>query len=150
MPQWLDRVIVHLVFSTKNRGPCLSPAVRAALHGHLAEVVRGAGCTCFRVGGVADHVHVAIGLGRTTTIARVVQDLKTSSSVWLKAKSGDLSDFAWQRGYGAFSVGPGALDALTAYIDGQDRHHSARTFEEEYRALLAKYGVAYDERYVWD
>jgi putative transposase len=150
MPQSLTHVIVHVVFSTKDRTPCIDATVRPALHACLAEVTRTTGCTCFRVGGVADHVHLAVGLARTATIAGVVQELKTSSSMWLKTQSNGLRDFAWQRGYGAFSVGPDDLDALIAYIDGQERHHRGRTFEEEYRAFLAKYGVEYDERYVWD
>jgi len=84
------------------------------------------------------------------TIANLVEELKTSSSKWLKAQSSDSGGFAWQRGYGVFSVGPGDLDALLAYIDHQEEHHRTRTFQDEYRMFLTKYGVAFDERYVWD
>jgi REP element-mobilizing transposase RayT len=99
---------------------------------------------------VADHVHLAVRLSRTVTIAALVEELKTSSSKWLKTQSPELGGFAWQRGYGAFSIGPTDLDALLAYIDDQEEHHRTKTFQDEYRAFLTKHGVAYDERYVWD
>jgi REP element-mobilizing transposase RayT len=150
MPQSLSRVIVHLVFSTKDRRPFLGADVRGPLHAYLATVVRTSGCDCFRVGGVADHVHLAVGLTRTISVADLVQELKTSSSGWLKTQSTDLRGFAWQRGYGAFSVGPGDLDAVIDYIDRQEEHHRAKSFEMEYLAFLEKYGIEHDERYVWD
>ncbi len=150
MPQSLSFLLVHLVFSTKNRAPVLDAGTRPALHAYLASVTRNDGCDCYRVGGVADHVHLAVRLARTITTAALVEDIKTSSSKWLKTQSPALAAFSWQRGYGAFSVGPADLDALTHYIDNQEEHHRTRTFQEEYRAFLAKYGIEYDERYVWD
>jgi putative transposase len=150
MPQSLAHIVVHLVFSTKERQPMLAPAVRPSLHAYLATVSRNAGCECYRVGGVADHVHLALVLSRTLTIAAMVEELKTSSSKWLKAQSPALAAFAWQRGYGVFSVGAADLAALVAYIDGQEEHHRTRSFQEEYRAFLTQHNVTYDERYVWD
>ncbi len=150
MPQSLSLVIVHVVFSTKDRLPRFDPPLRPHLHAYLAEVARNAGCEAYRVGGVADHVHLAIRLSRTLTIADLVETLKTSSSKWLKTQSAGLSDFFWQRGYGCFSVAPADLMALTTYIDNQEEHHRTRTFQDEYRAFLNKYGVTYDEAYVWD
>ena len=150
MPQSLALVIVHVVFSTKNRQPVLGASVRPSLHAYLATVARNMGCECYRVGGVSDHVHLAVRLPRTLTVAGVVEELKTSSSKWLKTQSTSLAEFAWQRGYGAFSVSPSDLDALQSYIDSQEEHHRARTFQEEYRALLTRSAVQFDERYVWD
>jgi REP element-mobilizing transposase RayT len=150
MPQSLANVLIHLVFSTKDRRPVLGDVVRPGLHAFLAGVARTAGCECFRVGGIEDHVHLAIRLSRTVSIAALVEDLKTSSSKWLKTRSSDLGGFSWQRGYGVFSVGPKDLDALLAYIDGQAEHHRIRTFQDEYRGLLRRGGVDFDERYVWD
>lgn len=150
MPQSLSHVILHLIFSTKDRHAWLGPDLRPALHAYLATVARNSGCECHRVGGVADHVHLALRFSRTLTIAALVEGLKTSSSKWLKTQSSDLGSFAWQRGYGVFSVGPSDLNALMNYIDHQEEHHRTRTFQEEYRAFLTKYGVAYDERYAWD
>jgi len=150
MPQSLDNVLLHIVFSTKDRTPCLGNSVRPALHAYIATVARNAGCECPRVGGVSDHVHLAIQFSRTTTIASLVEELKTSSSKWLKTEFSQLTGFAWQRGYGVFSVGPADLAALLTYIDEQEEHHRTRTFQEEYRAFLKKHRIFHDERYVWD
>jgi REP element-mobilizing transposase RayT len=148
MPQSLSLVIIHGIFSTKNHRPYLDPKMRPELHAYLATVARNAGCEAYRVGGVADHVHLATRLSRTITIADLVETLKTSSSKWLKTQSSDLADFSWQRGYGCFSVGPSDLDALRAYIDDQENHHQKRTFQDEFRMFLKKYGVEYNEAYV--
>ncbi len=150
MPQSLSFLLIHVIFSTKDRAPLLSSAIRPLLHAYLATVARNADCECYRVGGVADHVHLAIRQSRTITVAKLVEELKTSSSKWLKTQSPDLTGFSWQRGYGAFSVGPANLDDLRLYIDNQAEHHRTRTFQEEYRNFLTKYGIEYDERYVWD
>ena len=140
MPQSLSLVIVHFIFSTKDRLPCLGTAVRTALHAYLATVARNGGCECYRAGGVADHVHLAVRLSRTMSIAEFVESVKTSSSKWLKTQEPGLHAFAWQRGYGSFSVGPRDLNAVIAYIDDQENHHRTRTFQEEYRAFLETYG----------
>ena len=150
MPQSLSLVVIHVIFSTKERRAFLDAGTRPKLHAYLATVARTAGCECYRAGGVADHVHLAIRLARTLTIAGLVEDLKTSSSKWLKTQSPDLAIFSWQRGYGCFSVGPTDLDSLCAYIDHQEEHHRTRTFQDEFRMFLKKYGVEYDEAYVWD
>lgn len=150
MAQSLSLVIVHIIFSTKGRFPCLDPSTRPHLHAYLATVARNSRCEGYRVGGTGDHVHLAVRLSRTTAIAGLVEELKTSSSKWLKRQRPELGRFAWQRGYGAFSVGRDELEAVVAYIDGQEEHHKVRTFQEEYLEFLKKYGVEYDERYVWD
>ena len=150
MPQSLSYLLTHIVFSTKDRAPVLDVTVRPALHAYLATVARNVDCECFRVGGVSDHVHLAVRLSRTITMAQLIEELKTSSSKWLKTQSPALAAFGWQRGYGAFSVGPSDLNALLHYIDTQEEHHKTRTFQDEYRAFLKKYGIEYDERYVWD
>jgi putative transposase len=100
-------------------------------------------------GGVADHVHLAIRISRTITIADLVEEFKTSSSKWLKTQSPALKGFSWQGGYGAFSVGPASLEAWKRYIDTQEEHHRTRIFQHEYRKVLEQHGVDYDERYVW-
>jgi putative transposase len=150
MAQSLSLVLVHIIYSTKDRFPCLDPSTRPHLHAYLATVARNAKCEGYRVGGTADHVHLAVRLSRTTAIAGLVEELKTSSSKWLKMQRPELRRFAWQRGYRAFSVGPDELQALVTYVDNQLEHHRIRTFQDEYLALLKKYGVPYDERYVWD
>ena len=150
MPQSLSLVIIHLIFSTKDRQPWLDDSTRPKLHAYLATVARDADCECYRAGGVADHVHLAIRLSRTVTIADLVEQLKVGSSKWVKTQSPALAAFAWQRGYACFSIGPTDLPALETYIDGQWEHHRRKTFQEEFRMFLKKYGVKYDEAYVWD
>jgi len=95
-----------------------------------------------------DHVHLAVRLHSTMSLADLIETLKTASSKWLKTQG--IPTFAWQRGYGAFSVGPADADALIAYIDQQEMHHCKTDFQAEMRAFLEKYHVAFDERYVWD
>jgi REP element-mobilizing transposase RayT len=150
MPQSLSYILTHIIFSTKDRAPLLDATVRPNLHAYLATVARNVDCECYRVGGVADHVHLAVRLSRTITMAKLIEELKTSSSKWLITQSPGLKDFAWQRGYGVFSVGPNDLNALINYIETQEEHHRTRTFQDEYRDFLTEYGIAYDERYVWD
>ena len=150
MPQSLSNILLHLIFSTKNRNPWLEKAIREKTHAFLAGTVRQCDCEAYRVGGVADHVHLAVRLSRTLSVADLVKEIKTASSKWLKTQDASLSDFAWQQGYGIFSVGMSQRDTLLHYIDTQEEHHRTRTFQDEYRTFLKKYGIEYDERYVWD
>jgi REP element-mobilizing transposase RayT len=150
VPQSLSYLLIHVIFSTKDREPLISDAIRPRLHAYLATVARNSDCECFCVGGVADHVHLAIRLPRTLTAADLMEELKTSSSKWLKTQSPLLRTFSWQRGYAAFSVGPSDLEPLRQYIQTQEEHHRKQSFQDEYRAFLKKYGVEFDERYVWD
>jgi putative transposase len=150
MPQSLSKVFIQIVFSTKNREPWLDTALRPSLHSYLATVVRDLDAEAFRVGGTADHVHIAATLPRTLSQADMVQQIKTSATHWLKRQHKSLAAFAWQRGYGVFSISKSQLSALTRYVDNQEEHHRKRTFQDEYRTILKRYGVEYDERYVWD
>lgn len=117
------------------------------MHAYLASVLNG---TCVRIGGVDDHVHIALFLAKTETVSRVVERLKVSSSKWIKTKGPEFAKFSWQRGYAAFSVGLSDRAALVRYIDGQATHHKRRDFQAEMRVMFAKYGVAFDEKFVWD
>jgi putative transposase len=150
MSQSLSMVIIHIIFSTKDRFPCLDPITRQNLFAYLSTVARNSKCETYRVGGSADHVHLAVRLCRTFTIAELVEELKTSSSIWIKMQRPGLHKFSWQRGYGAFSISTNELDSLIAYITNQEEHHKVKTFQEEYLALLEKYGVPYDTQYIWD
>lgn len=151
MPQSLSNITLHVVFSTKNRHPWLISPIRESLHAYMATVVRGLDrCECYRAGGVEDHVHLAIRLARAVTVADLVERIKTTSSRWLKGQDASLKQFAWQKGYGAFSVFHPHLHHLLHYIDGQEEHHRKVTFQDEYRQFLKEYEVDHDERYVWD
>jgi REP element-mobilizing transposase RayT len=148
--QSLSLVLIHIIFSTKDRFPCLSKSVRPHLHAYLATIVRNLKCEAYGVGGTADHVHIAARLTRTIAVADLIEKLKTSTSKWVKMQQPQLHRFSWQRGYGAFSVGYSQLKDLIQYIECQEAHHATRTFQEEYLALLNDHGVQYDERYLWD
>lgn len=150
MPLSLSLILLHVIFSTKDRIPFLKPTVRPNLHAYLATLARNLDCKCFLVGGVEDHVHLALGLSRTITVAKLIEQLKPSSSMWLKTQSPDLARFSWQRGYGIFSVSPSDLTALKQYILFQEQHHQHHTFQDELRAFLTKYDNPFEERYLWD
>jgi len=150
MPQSLSKVILHIVFSTKDREPWLSLDVRARMHAYLATVCRDLGAEVVRVGGVADHVHIVTTLPRTLSQAQLIEQAKKISSKWVKTVDVRYRGFFWQRGYGAFSVSPSQLEAVLQYVDAQEEHHRTRTFQEEYRELLHRHCVDFDERYVWD
>jgi putative transposase len=149
MPQSLALVLVHIIFSTKNRSPFLQSAeVRSQAHAYLTGTLRALDCAPLQVGGVADHVHILCGLSRKISLAELVKNLKTSSSKILKGKG--HYGFSWQSGYGAFSVSQSAKEPVFSYIAEQEIHHRKMTFQEEFRALLNKHGIRFDEQYVWD
>ena len=150
MPQSLSNILIHLIWSTQDRHPWLNLSIRDKTHAFLAGAVRQMDCEAYRVGGVADHVHLAVRLSRTLSVADLVKEVKTASSKWLKEQDPAFTAFHWQQGYGAFSVGMSQKETLLRYIDTQEEHHRTRTFQDEYRDFLEKYGIKYDELYVWD
>jgi REP element-mobilizing transposase RayT len=143
-------VLVHLIYSTKNREQWLSPAIDPELYAYQAALFKEMGCPALVINGTADHVHALFRLGRTVALCDVVEEVKKQSSRWLKTKGPALGGFAWQAGYGAFSLGESRVPAARRYIEGQKEHHRRRTFQDEFRAFLVKYRIEYDERYVWD
>ena len=150
MPQSLSKVILHIIFSTKDREPWLDSDARPRMHAYLATVCRDLGADLAHVGGVADHVHVVITLPRTISQAQLIEHIKKVSSKWMKTLEARYRGFFWQRGYGVFSVSPSQLEAVRQCVETQPEHHRTRTFQEEYRELLRRHGVDFDERYVWD
>jgi REP element-mobilizing transposase RayT len=124
--------------------------VRPRIHGYLATICHDLGADIVHVGGFSDHVHVVTTLPRTLSQAQLIEQMKKTSSKWIKALDARYRGFFWQRGYGAFSVSPSQLEAVLQYVDTQQEHHRTRTFQEEYRELLHKHGLDFDERYVWD
>ncbi len=133
MPQSLGQIYVHAVFATKNREPLIVGPEPPRLHAYLVRVLAELGCPSVATGGIEDHVHVLHSLGRTRSIAWVMEKLKSNSSRWMKEQG--AADFWWQPGYAAFSVGRSELEQVKRYIHGQREHHREHSFEQELRAL---------------
>jgi REP element-mobilizing transposase RayT len=151
MPQSLAKILVHTVFSTKDRRPSLCDrALREEAHHYLGGILTHLDCQPLIVGGVEDHVHLLCALSRTCDAATMVKEVKRGSSLWLKTRGPELNDFAWQNSYGIFSIGFWQLGAVRDYIAGQEEHHRKTSFQDEFRQLLHRYEMAFDERYVWD
>ena len=148
MPQSLSNILLHVIFSTKNRRPFVEASVEDELWRYLATTCTACGCQAHRVGGTGDHIHIVSSLGRTVAVSKLIERIKASPSKWMKTKG--VPAFAWQNGYGAFSIGQSQLDEVVTYVARQREHHRQRTFQEEYLEFLRRYRVPYDERYVWD
>jgi REP element-mobilizing transposase RayT len=151
MPQSLVQIYVHIVFSTKSREPFFNDrAFRERAHAYLHGICENQGSPSLKIGGVADHVHILCRLSKTIDVSTLIRESKRDSSKWIKDENPRLADFYRQQGYGAFSVSPSHVEGLIEYIAKQEEHHRRETFHDEFRKLCKKYGVAIDERYVWD
>ena len=151
MPQSLANILVHTIFSTKDRHPFLRDLeLREELHRYLGGILTNLACPPIIIGGVQDHVHLLSGLSRTCEPATMVKELKRGSSLWLKTKGPQMQDFAWQSGYGMFSIGFSQIESVRNYIVGQEEHHRTVSFQDELRQFLRVHQMDFDERYVWD
>lgn len=150
MSQSLAKTLLHLTFSTKDRRPLIVPEVKDELKVYLMGILRDIHCPAIDINCVADHVHILFCLSKNLALAKAIEELKKSSSKWMKTKSESLKDFYWQGGYGSFSVSQSNVAAVRRYIRNQEEHHRTMTFQEELRALLRKHNIEYDERYIWD
>ena len=140
---------VHYVFSTKYRRKIITPELEARLWPYMGGIARENNMKALAIGGVEDHAHVFLSLPSTITIAKAIQLIKGGSSKWASDTFPSQRDFEWQKGYGAFSVSVSLVENAIAYINNQKEHHRRQTFEEEYRAILKKHGIEYDERYLF-
>lgn len=147
MPSTFLSLHYHTVFSTKKRAPLIVDSWRERLHEYLNGTVVGLGGTSNGAGGVADHVHLLVGLRATHCLAHFMRELKRSSSVWVRDEL-KVREFAWQEGYGAFTVSPTACTRVEEYIRNQADHHRVKTFQEELRAFLKQAGVKYEDRFL--
>ena len=150
MPHTYANLLVHVIFGTKDRRPTIAAELRPRLFAYMGGVVREVGGTPAIINGTDDHAHLLIGLPVTRAVADVLRVVKANSSRWAHEAFPAVRDFAWQSGYGAFSVSQSNADAVHAYIAEQEEHHKRVSFQEEYVAFLKRHGIAYDERYVWD
>jgi putative transposase len=151
MPQSLAYVLVHTIFSTKERRAFLqNDILRPEMHRYLAGISANLDCPAIIVGGPADHVHILANQSRTIALADWVKELKRASSLWAKKKSPQWDRFQWQAGYGAFSVSRSQIDRVQKYIASQMDHHRRLSFQDEFRRILKKHDITFDERYVWN
>ena len=150
MPQSLAKIIVHIVFSTKNHTPFLSNEIRGELFAYIAGILNKLGSNAILINGVEDHIHILCLLSKNHAPCRVIEEVKKNSSKWIKTKSAAFKAFQWQNGYGIFSVSQSSLARVRNYIAEQENHHRRIPFKEELRKLLNRYEVKYDEQYVWD
>ena len=151
MPQSLTRILIHTVFSTKDRRPFLrDPGLRGEMHSMLGGTAKALDCMPIIAGGPDDHVHLLTTLSRKIEVADFVKEVKRVSSMEIKERDAAMSDFYWQAGYGCFSIGQSQVEDVCEYIAGQEEHHRKVPFKDEFRRLLERYELEYDERYVWD
>lgn len=139
-----------IVFSTKHRQPLITENIEVELYAYLGGICKALECHPIKIGAYTDHIHILCLLSKKITLTKLLEEVKSHSSKWIKSKGKEFEQFYWQNGYGAFSVNPAEVDVVIRYIAGQKEHHRQKTFQEEYRVFLHKYAVEYDEQNVWD
>jgi len=149
MPQSLSRILVHIIFSTKDRQRFIKPEIEQELFAYIAVVLNEHGAKPIKIDGTEDHLHILCGLPRTIAVCDLLEKVKKRSSKWIKTKGPQYCEFSWQSGYGVFSVGESGVDRVKRYITNQKKHHRIATFKDEFREFLDRHGIDYDEKYVW-
>ena len=150
MGQSLNKIYVHLVFATKHRNPMITDEIGEELYKYLGGICKNLECNPIQVGGYRDHVHILCLLSKKITLMKLLEEIKSHSSKWMKTKGDEFKNFYWQNGYGAFSVNPSEIEIVKNYIKSQEEHHREKSFQEEFLTFLKKYKIEYDERYIWD
>ena len=150
MSQSYCSLLYHFVFSTKHREAIITPEIQEHLYGYLAGALKGEKCAPILIGGMPDHVHILTGLHQDCAPSAVLRSIKANSSKWLHRDFSAYRAFAWQAGYGGFTVSASQCDAVYRYIKRQESHHKVMTFQEEFIGMLKKHKIEYDERYIWD
>jgi REP element-mobilizing transposase RayT len=148
MPQSFASLHCHLVFSTKHREPLIVPAMQPHLFAYIGGILRNCSSSLIAAGGMPDHVHLLLSLGRDASVADTVRVVKANSSKW--AKDDSKSGFEWQSGYAAFAVSYSQIEQVKSYLANQEQHHKGKSFQDEFREFLKRHDIAWDERYVWD
>jgi putative transposase len=149
MPHTYTRLLVHAVFSTKERRPLIVPDLKPRLLAYIGGIVTDLKAKTLATNAVTDHVHLLLSLPATLAVADILRLVKTNSSKWVH-DNWPTHEFAWQTGYGAFTVSASNVDQVRHYIANQEEHHRTVSFQEEFLALLTRHGIEYDDRYVWD
>ncbi len=150
MPQSLVKILVHIVFSTKDREDLIVSKIENELFGYISGIVKNNGSKLIIANGTKNHIHLLVSCSKKITIPKLVGDIKRASSVWIKKQNPKYNEFYWQKGYGAFSIGQSQVEMVVTYIKNQKQHHATQHFTDEYKNLLTKYEIDFDEKYVWD
>jgi REP element-mobilizing transposase RayT len=150
MPQSFTCLHYHIVFSTKDRRPLIGDDIRERLHGYIGGILVENKSRLIAAGGMPDHIHLLASISKELPIADAMRVVKTNSSKWVHETFPEYRSFAWQAGYGAFSVSYSNLDSVKKYIANQEEHHRKVGFKEEFIALLKRHDLEFDERYLWD
>jgi putative transposase len=149
MPQSFGSLHCHLVFSTKQRLPQITADIQPRLFEYIGGILRNHSSCLIAAGGMPDHVHLLVSLGRTVAAAEAVRLIKSNSSAWMHNEL-SLPDFRWQDGYGAFAVSYSNIDSVKLYLANQAQHHAHKTFQDEFLEFLRRHDLEWDERYIWD
>ncbi|MCC6907363.1 MAG: IS200/IS605 family transposase [Phycisphaerales bacterium] len=150
MPGTYSQLLMHIVFSTKNREPWIASEVAERLYPYMGGIIRGEKGSLLEIGGVADHIHLLIRWRPDESVSNLMRTLKSKSSLWIHQTFADLAPFAWQEGYSAFSVSKSQENAVRAYILNQPQHHAREDFKTELIRFLCAHEIEYDKRYVFD
>lgn len=150
MSQSLSNILVHIIFSTKNRKNLLDDSIQIDLYKYIAQICKSKSSLIKQIGGTNNHIHMLVDLSRSISISKLISEIKSNSTRWLKTKGEQFKNFSWQNGYGVFSIGESGLLNCMNYIKKQKEHHKKLTFEEELKFILKKYSVEYDEKYLFD
>ena len=149
MSQSLSKLYIHIVFHTKNNQDLIKPAIEKELYAYFGGLLKDMRCVPIAINGIENHVHILCIMSKNIALADLLEDLKRNSSRWIKTKGDDYKEFAWQGGYGGFSVSQSKVDVVKKYIENQKEHHKTETFKEEYIKFLKEYGIDYNEDYLW-
>ena len=148
MSQSLTQLYVHIIFSTKHRHDFITDEIKEELYSYISKILKSYNSPPLQIGGTNNHIHILCKLSKNYTLCKIIEEIKKNSSKWMKSKG--IVNFFWQGEYGVFSVSQSQLEVVKKYIINQVEHHRTKTFENEFRYLLKKNRIVFDERYVWD
>jgi putative transposase len=150
MSQSLSKIYVHITFHVKNNIIKIRNEEKTELYAYIGSIIKDNGSVPIIINGISDHVHILCVMSKNISLAKLVEEIKRHSSRWIKTKDSHYLQFAWQRGYGGFSVSPSIHEKTKLYIEDQEEHHKKVTYKEELIKLFEEYGIDYDENYLWN
>jgi REP element-mobilizing transposase RayT len=149
MANTFTQIHIHVVFAVQNRMSLIQKAWQEQLYKYIITIIQKHGHKVLSIGGMPDHVHVLFGFRPTQALSHLIQEVKRDSSEWINQQQLTMGRFSWQEGYAAFSYSKSHVDAVAKYIEAQEEHHQKKTFIDEYKTFLEKFGLEYDERYIF-